>query len=179
MSCNPLDKCCNPQPSMCVVWTGTLSTDTYLYIDNDSLNTLLEEIDLNINSALRGSRLNIADVTDNDTCSLIDLSSITNRDRKTSRSDYVFVSDLTKQMLRNQCTIKASIDFIYTGNQLTEDFLNLELPNSFKDLVACLNCDNGCDAVYPTTLGSLLEILVGKVLAYENANSKLNCDHCN
>lgn len=188
MSCNPLDKCCEVTPSTCVVYTGDLQTNTYLYVEDSSLNSLVSEIDLNILGLTNAARISIQDLKDADTCNWLDLTGIVYRDRKTTRTDYVQVSDIVKQLVKNECILQGRLNFIYTEladplnpskkGQLTQDFLNLELPQGFKDSIACLNCDNGCDTKYPTTLGSLLEILVGKIIAYEKTNAKLNCADC-
>jgi hypothetical protein len=179
MSCNPLDKCCEITPSTCVLVTIDLDAHTYLRPAGSGLNDYLKEFEFQINYLNQASHISTRELTDYDTCNLIDRTNIIYRDRNTNFPDYAFVSEVLKQSLTNICTIKSSVDYIYHGGKLTDEFLNLELPDKFKDLVSCLNCDDGCDAKIPTTLGNLLEILVGKIIAYENANSKLNCDKCN
>lgn len=180
MSCNdPLSKCCEITPSSCVQFTGTLRADSFLKAECEtSITSLIEQIDEQIVILSSGVQIPLQALKDADTCSKIDVTDITIRPSDYRRSDYVKVNDVTKQLVSIVCDLQSQIRTIHDTNKLSIDFFNLPLPDSMVDKLSCLNCDSGCDSNYPTTLKSLIEILVGKIIDYENKHAKLNCESC-
>jgi hypothetical protein len=180
MSCNnPLEKCCEIVSSSCVQFTGTLRSDSFLTaVCETSVTSLLEQIDEQIVILSSGVQIPLQALKDADTCSKIDVTDITIRPSDYRRPDYVKVNDVTKQLVSIVCDLQSQIKTIHDTEKLNIDFFNLPLPDSMVDKLSCLNCDSGCDAKSPTTLRTLIEILVGKIIDYENKNSKLNCENC-
>lgn len=170
---DPLEKCCQITPSACVEYTGAFRQDTRFDATcRVSINVLFEQIDEQIVILSNGVEIPVDRLREKDVCNKIDVSSITIRPTNPARPDYVKVNDVVKQLVGIVCDLQSQISIVHDTEKLNKDFFDLELPDDIKSMLGCLQCDDGCDPLYPTTLRSLLKILAMKTV-------ELPCKVCN
>lgn len=180
MACkDPLKKCATTTPSGCVEWTGNLPELTYLCVDDCSIsvNSLFLELDRNVTLLRGASTLPVQDVIEADTCHLLDLSNITNRDSCVT-GDFVKISDLTKQLITTDCNQKEQIEIVHDGTKLNSEFFDLQLPENIQNMLRCLVCDQGCDPLYAVTLKDLFELIAKKIVDLPCKPCDPGCINC-
>jgi len=196
MICNPLDKCCEIVSSNCVVFVGKLATNSTLCLADNSLTTFLTEVDSSLVDVARASHILKGDLDNVNICvpkKIIDTTDLALKKKVCNNqviSEYYYTSDVVLQLIGSNCTLQNRLNLIYTETfnplkpqtkgKLTEDFMNFELPDSYKDKFRCLVCEEVCDQQTVTTIGDLLEVMAKKILALQAATeiSAGACKEC-
>jgi hypothetical protein len=166
-----------------VAYIGTLPAQSTLCLADNSLTTFLNAVDGSLTDLAKGSRIDAAELANiNSLCNppLLDLPDLGLQKQICNNkivSEYYYTSSVVKQLLQSTCVLQDRLNLIYTPvfnpskpqvkGKLTEDFMNFELPDSYVDKFRCLFCEESCNEVNITTVGSLLDVLVYKVLALQ------------
>lgn len=172
MPCNdPLQKCAIVTPSGCVQWTGTLSTDSNTVISDCtiSINDIIKQQDDNITLLLGHNKIKVNDLRDADVCSKI-FPHIEDLKIKSTDS-FVYNDKVVLELVGIVCDLQSQISTVHDKTSLNKDFFDLKLPSSIKNMLSCLQCDNGCDPLLPLTLKDFFEIIAKKIV-------NLPCEQC-
>lgn len=182
MICNPLDKCCEIVSSNCVAFIGHLPKETTLCLADNSLTTFLLETDISLTDLSKGSYILKSKLDNANICvpkKIIDTADLTLKQKVCNKvvSEYYYTSDVVVGLIENNCVLQTRLNLIYTEvnnpskpqvkGKLTEDFMNFELPDSYKDMFRCLYCEDPCVSQSVETIGDLLQIMAKKIIAIQ------------
>lgn len=182
MICNPLDKCCEIVSSNCVAFIGHLPKETTLCLADNSLTTFLLETDISLTDLSKGSYILKSKLDNANICvpkKIIDTADLTLKQKVCNKvvSEYYYTSDVVIGLIENNCVLQTRLNLIYTEvnnpskpqvkGKLTEDFMNFELPDSYKDMFRCLYCEDPCVSQTVETIGDLLQIMAKKIIAIQ------------
>ncbi len=179
MSCNdPLKKCADPQPSGCVQWTGTLPEDSRVSLTGceNSINEILLQFDSNLTLVLDHVEITVDELRDADVCEKI-YPNINSLKVKTT-DQFVYSDKVILELVKIVCDLQSQIRTIHDTVKLSSDFFDLPLPTNIQNMLSCLVCDDGCDALQPTTLKNFFEIIAKKIVELPCKTCEGGCIDC-